>query len=419
MKEPDHTPTELRRRLTLPMITLYGLGTTIGGGIYALVGKVAERAGLYAPISFVVAAVLAAFSALTFAELSSRFPKSAGEAVYVEEGFGSAWLAGAVGWLVVLVGAISAAALSNGFAGYLRVFLPVPAWLALVFIVIVLAAIAIWGIGESVTTAAVVTVVEIGGLVLVIWAGGGALASLPGRIDEFMPPFEFAAWAGIVGGSFLAYYAFVGFEDMVNVAEEVRDVRRVLPLAIVLTLAVTTALYLVVSVVAVAAVPLGELAASDAPLALVWQRGTGSSWPVISAIAVFALVNGALIQVIMAARVLYGMSRQGRLPAVVGRVDTRTQTPVFATVLVAALVLILALGFEIETLAQTTTLVILFVAVLVNGALLRIKLRGPAPAGSVTYPIWVPAGGLIVSVLFASLVVADFWGHAAAWLGAK
>ena len=418
MADSDLPPTELRRSLSLPMITLYGLGTTIGGGIYALIGKVAERAGMLAPVSFVVAAILAAFSALTFAELSSRFPKSAGEAVYVEEGFGRAWLSSTVGWMVIVVGAISAAALANGFAGYLRVFVPVPNWTALVFVVVVLALIAIWGIGESAAAAAAVTVVEIGGLVLAIWAGSGSLGELPARIGEFVPPFQATAWAGIVAGSFLAFYAFIGFEDMVNVAEEVRDVRRTLPLAIVLTLVVTTVLYFLVATVAVLAVPTEELATSEAPLSLVWQRGSGSSLPVISVIAVFALLNGALIQIIMAARVLYGMSSQRWLPAAIGRVHPKTQTPILATAAVAVLVLMLALGFDIETLAQTTTLVILVIAALVNASLLRVKRHGPAPAGTVTFPVWVPVGGLIVSALFAGLVIADFWGHAAAWFAA-
>ena len=225
----------LRRTLSLPMITLYGLGTTIGGGIYVLVGTVAGRAGLYAPLSFVLAAILATFLALTFAELSSRYPKSAGEAVYVSEGLGLQSLATLVGILVVIAGIVSAAALADGFSGYFRILFAVPPWLAVIGIAAVLGLLAAWGIGQAVALAAIITVVEIGGLALVVWAGADAITTLPSRAAELLPPFSAVAWGGILSGSFLAFYAFIGFEDMVNVAEEVKDVRRTLPLAIVLT----------------------------------------------------------------------------------------------------------------------------------------------------------------------------------------
>jgi APA family basic amino acid/polyamine antiporter len=142
---------QLKRALNLPLITLYGLGTTIGGGIYVLVGKVAERAAMMTPISFLAAALLSAFTALTFAELSSRFPKSAGEAVYVKEAFNFKQLAVFVGILVILNGCVSAAALANGFVGYLQTLLPIPDWTAIVMISIALGLLAAWGIGQSVS----------------------------------------------------------------------------------------------------------------------------------------------------------------------------------------------------------------------------------------------------------------------------
>ena len=154
MKKPA-----LKRSLNLPLIILYGLGTTIGGGIYVLIGHVVGRAGMYAPASFLLAAVLVSFTALTFAELSARLPKSAGEAVYVQEGFGRRDLAILVGWLVVMNGVVSSAALVRGAIGYFHIFLPTPIWLGIIIAILVLALIAIWGIGESVTVAAVITVV--------------------------------------------------------------------------------------------------------------------------------------------------------------------------------------------------------------------------------------------------------------------
>jgi APA family basic amino acid/polyamine antiporter len=411
---PTPIPPMLRRSLSLPLITLYGLGTTIGGGIYALVGKVAGRAGLFAPLSFLVAALLAAVLALVFAELASRFPKSAGEAVYVQEGFGRPRLAATVGWMVVIVGAISSAALANGFAGYVRVFVAIPEPLAIAAVVVVMGVLAAWGIGESVTVASIATVIEIAGLLLVVWAGRHGLAAAPARWDTFVPPLEIGAWAGILAGSFLAFYAFIGFEDMVNVAEEVTDVERTLPRAIVLTLVITAVLYLAVSFTAVTSVPVDELARSEAPLAVVYERGTGEPATAISIIALFAVVNGALIQIIMATRVLYGMSSQKWLPEVFARVHPKTQTPLLATALITLAVLALALSFAIETLAETTSLVILIIAAIVCAALWRVKRRGPGPAGTLAVPHWLPAAGVAVSLFFVALLLWDFGARIAA-----
>ncbi|MEQ8195540.1 MAG: APC family permease, partial [Rhodospirillales bacterium] len=233
---PEPSDTQLKRSLNLPLITLYGLGTTIGGGIYVLIGGVAGRAGLYAPFSFMLAVLLATLTAFSFAELSSRFPQSAGQAVYVHEGLKRRDLAIFVGFLVIGNGVITAAAMVVGFAGYFGTMIETPSWLAVIVVAAALGLLAFWGIGESVVAAALVTVVEIGGLLLIVWVGRDVFADLPAKAPDLIPPLTATAWLGILGGSYLAYFAFIGFEDMVNVAEEVRDVRRTLPLGIVLTL---------------------------------------------------------------------------------------------------------------------------------------------------------------------------------------
>ena len=335
----------LKRSLSLPLLTLYGLGTTIGAGVYVLIGKVAGQAGLYAPLSFLIAAGLAGLSALSFAELSSRFPKSAGEAVYIREGLGSRRLSLAVGLLVVLAGTVSAAAVVIGAAGYIQLYAPGPVTLIVVVAAMALGLVATWGINESVGPAALFTLVEIAGLALVISARTSGIVEPAEPAPELIPPLKGAAWGGILAGAILAFFAFIGFEDMVNVAEEVRDASRTLPKAIVLTLVITTFLYVLISVVAVRAVPVHELEASKAPLALIYARVTGSSPAVIVAIGIFSTLNGALIQIIMASRILYGLSTQGWLPAGLGKVNRRTRTPLRATVLVTAAILALALWF--------------------------------------------------------------------------
>ncbi len=397
-KEPG-----LKRVLSLPILVLYGLGTTIGAGIYALIGEVAGSAGTYAPVSFLVAALLAGLSALSFAELGARFPTSAGEARYVREGLNSASLALIVGFMVIASGVVSSAAVLNGFTGYFMELTGAPRSLSVLGIVLILGGLAAWGIGQSVGVAAFLTLVEAGGLILVIWAGQGGLLDPPPRIGDLMPPFELAAWSGIMAGSFLAFFAFIGFEDMVNVAEEVKDVTRVMPRAIVITLSVTLVLYVAVALVAVRSVPLAELAASKAPLALVFERSTGWSPVPISLIAVMATVNGALIQIVMATRVLYGLARQGQVPAVFGRINARTRTPILATIMVSGAVLILAMAFRTAPLAQATSFIVLTIFALVNLALWRIKRHGVAAPEAPNMPIWIPILGFHVSTAFAGV----------------
>lgn len=402
MTEPVHVP--LSRRLNLPLLVFYGLGTTIGAGIFVLVGKVAGRAGMWAPVSFLAASLLAALSALSFAELVARHPHSAGEAVYVREGLQSHRLALAVGLMVALAGVVSSATIVNGSVGYINAFVRLSQGPGIVLVVALLATLATWGIRESVVAASVFTVLEVGGLVLVVWAAREGLGDLPARAGELLPPLQGGAWIAVMAGAMLAFYAFLGFEDLVNVAEEAKDVARTMPMAILLTLIISTLLYVLVALAAVLTVAPAELADSDAPLALIYARATGGGARVISAIAIFAVLNGALIQIIMASRVVYGLATMGELPAGLAWVHPRLRTPVVATGLIAAAVLALALVFPLESLAETTSAIILVVFALVNLSLVAIKRRGdPAPPRVRVYPIWIPGGGFIVSLGFLAL----------------
>jgi amino acid transporter len=391
-------PTQLKRGLSLWLLLFYGLGNILGAGIYVLVGKVAGSAGLFAPAAFFVASLVAAFTALSYAELAARYPLSAGEAVYVQQGLRLPALSVLVGLLIVLMGAVSAATIARGFVGYLDVLFELPDSLAITLLIIVLGTTAIWGIVESVSIAALVTLIELLGLGLVLAVAGDNLFSIPERLPELIPPLDPAIWQGILFGAFLAFYAFVGFEDMVNVAEEVRNPVRNLPLAILLALGITTLLYAAVSLTAVLTVAPEQLSASDAPLAMVYEHATGRKPVVLSIISLFAVVNGALIQIIMGSRVLYGMSRQGWLPALFGHVWYKTRTPVAATIAISGLVLVLALWLPLVTLAKSTSFLVLIVFSLVNLSLLRIKWRDPHPEGLRVIPQWIPAGGIIASL---------------------
>jgi amino acid transporter len=390
-------PAGLRRVIGLPLLVLYGLGVTIGAGIYVLVGETAARAGVYAPSAFLLSAVVMGFSAASFAEFSGRIPEAAGEAVYVDAGFGRGWLTLATGGLIVFAALIAAAAISLGAAGYLRMLLPLPQPAAVVLIVLGMGGLAAWGIRESVTFAGVMTLIEVAGLAVIIGAGFLREPDLLLHLPEALPaPGDGAALAGVFSASLVAFFAFIGFDDTVNLVEETREPRRTMPWAILITLVAVTVLYLLVAFVAVRAIPLDELAASRAPVALMFERLTGLSPASITLIAIVATLNGVVIQIIMAARVLYGLARKGRLPALLSRVHPRTQTPAAATVAVTGSVLALALFVPLDRLAEATSTVILVVFTLVNLALLRLKRRGvPAPAGVFTVPAAIPAIGAV------------------------
>lgn len=396
----------LERRISLPLLTFYGLGTILGAGIYALVGKVAGRAGMLAPWSFLLASALASFTAIAYAELSSRFPRSAGEAVYVDQAFARRWLTLGVGLLVVVTGVVSSAAMARSFAGYWGVFVDAPDWLVMVALMTAISLLAAWGIKESLTAAMIITLIEVAGLLLIVWVARGGLAELPQRWGELTPGWDAGAWMGLWLGTFLAFYAFIGFEDMVNVVEEVKAPAKTVPPAIMIALVVATFLYGLVALAAVLALPVEQLAVSEAPLADIYKASTGSEPRVIALIGLFAVTNGALVQIIMGSRILYGLSRAGWLPPAFGRVNHRTRTPLLATAVVTVSVLLLALWFPLEGLAEATTFIILIVFALVNISLWRVKRRDPTPAGIRTYPLWIPVVGAVVclgSIIFRML----------------
>ncbi len=409
---PSPAP-QLKRSLSLTLTTLYGLGTILGAGIYSLIGEVAGSAGMYAPVAFLLAALIAGFTGLSYAELAARFPRSAGEAVFVQEGLGRPSLSTVVGLLIVLTGTVSSATLANGFVGYAQKLIELfalpefieQAWYLdrLVIIVItigVMGALAAWGIKQSVMAASLVTVIEIGGLLLILLVSGDSLTTAPARVMELLPPLSTMTWNGILIGAFVAFYAFIGFEDMVNIAEEVEDPQRNLPRAIVIAIVVSTLLYMLVALSAVLAYPPEQLSQSQAPMAQLYEHATGRAPWVITLVSLFAVINGALIQIIMASRVLYGISQEGWLPAVIGRVHPGTQTPLVATAIITGCVLILAAPLNIRILADTTSFIILIVYILVNLSLLRIKLRRPTAAGVRPLPTWVPVIGLVSSMGF-------------------
>ncbi len=401
----NETTNSLKRSLTLPLISLYGLGNILGAGIYVLIGKVAGEAGYYSPAAFLVASVIAGISALSYSELSTRYPVSAGEAVYIQEGFNNSLLSRTVGLLITLAGIVSSAAITHGFAGYLQTFIDVPTPVIITLLILSLGALAAWGIDQSVKLAAILTLVELVGLLLIIATGYEFLNTGPDPItDQSLSSFS---WIGVMSGAFLAFYAYIGFEDMVNIAEEVKQPEKNMPMAILICVVMSTLLYATVAWIATSILTPAQLSASDAPLADIYSHATGKTPVLITVIGLFAVVNGALIQIIMASRLIYGMAYRQWLPAKLGVINSTTRTPVYSTILVVITILIFALLLPLVTLAELTSYLVLGVFSLVNLALVRIKQKKPDGGQFTEYPAWVPKLGFLTTTSFLLIELAS------------
>lgn len=397
----DGTPptTPLLRTVGLTQITLYGVGTIVGAGIYVLIGEIALTSGSYMAISFLVAVIVASLSAYSYGQLGRRFPVSAGAAIYALEAFRSRYLASAVGLTIAFGGVVTAATLANGFVGHLALFLTAPGGVIITVLVAAMTAVAANGIRLSMSVAVTTTVLELAGLLAVIIAGSRGWGELLSHPSTYLLPRP-EAWPGIGAGTFLAFFALIGFEDMANLAEEIKRPEKNLPRGILLALVITGGLYMLVALATLTAVPLAELISSDAPLALVVARNTAIPASVIAGIGLIAIINGAFLQIIMVARVLYGMGNRRLVPRFLARVDPRTRTPLVATILVGATILILALTLPLLTLAKVTSAAILVVFTVVNLALVRILWRDEKKQ---PLPLFIASSGAIISAVFLAL----------------
>ncbi len=411
---PGKSSARLRRTLGLGALTLYGVGDILGAGIYAVTGKVAAHAGGWSALSFAVALFAAGLTALSYAELSSRFPTSGGESYFCQRAFRSNAIGLLVGWLVLCSGLVSMATACHAFRGSFAVLLPPSAAGAAPLLpfgfLILLGALNLWGMRQSSTANIVCTCIEISGLLIVVGVAAAYLLSrdVPAAAAAGAavgPPAAGTSWIGVLRGSTIAFFAFIGFEDMVNVSEETHQPERNLPRAILLALATAGALYLVVVMLAVRVVPADVLQTSAAPLLEVVRRAAPAfpEW-VFSLIASFAVANTALLNFIMGSRLLYGMARQQLMPSPLSAIWEATGTPYVAvlTLLVAGLALVAA--GELEALAGATSFLLLGVFTLVNGALLATKRRAGDRHRGFRIPAPLPAAGGLVSLALAAFV---------------
>jgi APA family basic amino acid/polyamine antiporter len=396
----------LRRSLTLPWLVFYGVGVTVGAGIFALIGEVFAMSGDQIVFAFLLAGLVAGITGFSYVLLASVYPKAAGEAVFVKHGMGA--LAGRIiGYLVIAVAVTSAAVIALAFARYTQSVFPIPESASLAAVVVLLTLIAMMGVRESVAFAAVITILEVGTLLLVTVTGWPFLVQNDSLQHLLLPPQTQATWSAMAAGAFLAFFAFIGFEDIENMAEETKNAERNVPYAIVLTLVISMVLYILLALI-FASMPNREaLAASKAPLAELFASATGRSGAMIATMAAIAMINGILVQIIMASRVIYGMSQEQLLPAFLGRVHAERQTPVIATSLVSAAVLLLGLLVPLRQLAELTSLAMLLVFAAVNLSLFLIG-RSPTAAPKLRrWRLWGVLGTAIALALVAAQVVAQ------------
>ena len=401
---------ELRRSLGLWALVFYGVGDILGAGIYALVGQVAAVAGSASWAAFAVALGVASLTALTYAELGGRFPKSAGESFFVRQAFGKSWLALLVGWVVLCSGVLSLATVSVAFGGYMSGLVPaLPSQAATAGVLLLLAAINFRGMRESSTANVIATMVELTGLLIVIVAGALFLGdSSAHALEATFQASTSVGWTGIAQGAALGFFAFIGFEDMVNVAEEVKDPERNMPKAILIALGVTGIVYMAVVIIATTVLSPEVLGASEAPLLSVVERSTDRVSPrAFSLIALFAVANTGLLNFIMGSRLLYGMSRQGLLPSILGRVHSTRRTPEVAILVVLAVAMTLALSGTLRYLAGTTSLLLLLVFLSVHVSLLAIRRATDTPIRTFCAPRWVPMLGALSCIALMPFVPSD------------
>jgi APA family basic amino acid/polyamine antiporter len=372
----------LRRDLGLAELVVYGVGLILGAGIYAILGEAAGVAGEAVAVSFLLAAVVAAFTGLSYAELASRFPAGEGDYIYVREAFGRKRLAEVVAVLRVFVGAVSAAAVALAFAGYLESFVPVPSAPVAIGLVALASAVNVWGIELSARLNLLFTVAEVAGLAIVVWLGRATW----GSVSVLEAPF---GALGVVEGAFLAFFAYLGFGSIVTLAEETRDPRRTIPRAVLLAIVVTTLFYVAVALSAVGVVDWQTLGASTSPLSLVAGAAGGDAVAaLVGAIALASTANTVLILLVSTSRLVYGVSKAAHrsFPPVFARVHPTRRTPHLACALTGVVTVPFALLDDLGAVAGLANGGLLVVFVLVNAALLKLRFDAPDDRSGFTAP---------------------------------
>lgn len=406
----------LRRSVGPVQLGLYALGSMLGSGVYGLMGAAAGVAGNAVWLAFLVAMVAALLTALSYASLGSRYPHAGGAAYIVERAFGRPFLSFGVGLAVAFSSLASVAAQSRVFAanlGELAGLEEAPLSLIAIGFILFLAAVVLRGIRESVAFNIVCTCIEAAGLLIVVgvgltWWGETAYLELPP--PPAGEPGQAAALV-LMQAAVLTFFAFIGFEDTINIAEECRDPQRTIPLAVIGAMIAATTLYVAVAITAVSVVPWAELAKSPGPLTRVVETAAPLLPPLVfTSITLFAVTNTALVNYVTASRLVYGMARRGLIPPRLGAVHERRRTPHVSILLLLAIAAPLALIAEVAHLASAAVLLLLGVFTLVNLALVVLQRRPCEPKGRFEiHPAAPLAGAVVCASLAAARIASGDW----------
>jgi amino acid transporter len=388
-------------------LVVYGVGDMVGSGIYGTVGKAAGQMGNAVWLAFVVSMIAAMLTGLSYANIASRYPRAAGAAFVTHHAWHVAFLSYVIGLTVAASGLTSMATSTNVFADNLQKFVPGPHWVMVVLFLGFLTYVNFRGIRESMWTNLLCTAVEVGGLLFVIIVG----AKYWGSVDYLATPHGKIEPGKLFAASVLTFFAFVGFEDMLNISEEVKRPERTMPWGIVIALGCATLLYIGVAVTAVSVVDYHTLNEAKAPLTPIVQKAAPWLWSrAFDFITMFAVANTVLINYVMGSRLLYGMARQGLVPAVLGTVHPERRTPYVAIGALLVVVLILAFSGTIAELGAATGLLLLLCFAIVNAALIVLKLRKNEPKGHFEVPVVVPALGIVINVTLIVARLMDEFG---------
>lgn len=360
----------LQRSLGLGSLTFYGVGVILGAGIYSILGEAAGIAGEALWWSFLLASLAAILTGLAYAELTTMFPQAGAEYVYLREAWPNAsWLPASLGWVLVMTGIATTATVSLAFAGYALRFLPVPSWAIAALLIAAAGGLNVLGINESSWANIVFTLVEVAGLVALIIVGV--------REPHFWHVFTTPPHSGVLGGAALIFFAYLGFEEIANLAEEARQPARDLPRAIFIAVAISTALYILVAAASVALLEPALLAASPSPLADAMRAGFPALAGALAGVALFATANTALITMMASSRLLFAMARGGHAPAMLSRTLVRQRTPANAIkLIVMASLLCLPVG-SVGLIGSVASLLALVTFAAVNAAIVRLRFTQP------------------------------------------
>ncbi|QLH07791.1 APC family permease [Nitrosopumilus ureiphilus] len=391
---------ELKRHMGLFHLTMYGVGLILGAGIYVLIGEAVGIAGDSVWIAFALGSIVALFAGLSYAELSSVFPKAAAEYVFIKNAFKNNFFAFIIGWLTAITSIITAATVALGFGGYFAEFVDIPIITSAMGLLIILSIVNFVGIRESSWTNTIFTIIEASGLILIIIIG--FTFSSPEPVNYLESP---SGFTGIAIAFVLIFFAFIGFEDMANIAEEVRKPRKTIPRAIILSVLISGIIYILVSLAVVRVVNWEELATSAAPIALVAERGLGSEAHILlSSIALFAITNTVLITLVAGSRMFYGMAREKVFPSILGKIHFKTKTPWIAVFMILIISLAFTLIGDIVIVANITVFAIVITFAAVNLAVIVLRYTEPdmerkfrIPINIGKFPI-LPLFGLGISI---------------------